>query len=187
VEPVKHPIIGLYSSAAQSGKSTVANVLVQEGGYEVVKFAGPLKDMARGLLRSMGMAPATVERMVEGDLKEAVIPGFETVTPRKIMQTLGTDWGREAMDRDLWLKVAASNIERLRAEGHPVVVDDVRFPNEMAMIRHLGGIVVKVFRPGVKLVGESRYEGLLESSTFDVIVVNVGTLEQLRNLAISLM
>ena len=174
------PLIAIYSPCAGSGKSVVATTLMAEFSYEVVKFAGPLKDMARGLLRSMGIKPALVERMVEGDLKEQVIPGFETVTTRKIMQTLGTDWGREAVDSDLWVKVAAGKIKSLRLRGVPVVVDDLRFPNELTTIRELGGMTVRLDRPDPTGDGLSRYEGLLNNELFDRHLMNDGTIEQLR-------
>jgi hypothetical protein len=173
-------VIGLYSPAAQSGKSTISDHLVREHGYEIVKFAGPLKDMARGLLHGMGLQGEMVERMVEGDLKEAPIPGFELVTPRRIMQTLGTDWGREAIDLDLWTKTAVSRIEALVSAGRNVVVDDLRFPNEFAALRRLvGSHMVRVVRPGVKIVG-GAYEALLEDQFFDRQITNGGTILTLQ-------
>jgi hypothetical protein len=58
-------LIALYSPAPQSGKSTLAEHLTQHRGYELVKFAGPLKDMLRCLLFDhCGIDHATVERYV---------------------------------------------------------------------------------------------------------------------------
>nr|WP_250808757.1 hypothetical protein [Neorhizobium tomejilense] len=181
----KGKLIALYSDAAGSGKSEVAKVLMAEG-YQSVKFAGPLKDMARGLLRSMGFDDGVVERMIEGDLKEAVIPGFRTVTPRQIMQTLGTDWGREAIDQDLWTKVAASKIEKLRGQGVNVVVDDLRFPNEFDLVEELGGFTVKIVRPNPSRETGGAYEGKLKNHQFDATVHNDTTLQALRDCALVL-
>lgn len=179
-------LIALYSPAAQSGKSTVAGILQQERNFSRVRFAAPLKNMVRGLLLSMGITPDIVERMVEGDLKEAVVPGFSTVTPRRLMQTLGTDWGREAVDNDLWAKVAMSKIKSRTAAHRHVVVDDLRFANEYRMLREIGAKIVRITRPSVQAVGEQRYEGLLEKAQFDVQIVNDGTLEDLREKALAL-
>jgi hypothetical protein len=176
----KGRLIALYSPAAGSGKSVVAGVLESRFGYSTVKFAGPLKDMVRGLLRGMGITHATIERMVEGDLKETVVPGFETVTPRHLMQTLGTDWGREAVDKDLWLKVACAKIEKLLEGGIDVVVDDLRFPNEMKALWVLGGTLVKIVRPDAPKVGSTRYEALLDDAAFDLTIENTGTLRELE-------
>ncbi|ARO29934.1 deoxynucleoside monophosphate kinase protein [Rhizobium sp. NXC14] len=174
----KGKLIALYSDAAGSGKSEVAKVLIQHG-FANEKFAGPLKNMARGLLGSMGFEDTTVERMIEGDLKEAVIPGFKTVTPRQIMQTLGTDWGREAIDQDLWTKVAAAKIEGLRDKGIDVVVDDLRFPNEYDLITSLGGTLVKVVRPDPSREAGGAYEGRLKDHLFHHVIHNTGTLRDL--------
>ncbi|GGD97982.1 deoxynucleotide monophosphate kinase family protein [Rhizobium anhuiense] len=174
----KGKLIALYSDAAGSGKSEVAGTLVRHG-YRSVKFAGPLKNMARGLLSSMGFDGVTVERMIEGDLKEAVIPGFKTVTPRQIMQTLGTDWGREAIDQDLWTKVAASKIEGLRDKGIDVVVDDLRFPNEYDLIASLDGTLVRVVRADPSREAGGAYEGKLSGHFFHHTILNNGTLREL--------
>lgn len=181
--PFGVPLVGLYSSRAQSGKSIVAGALA-ERGYQTVKFAAPLKDMARGLLNSMCFDTDMVERMVEGDLKDEVIPGFETVTARHILQTLGTDWGREAVDKDMWTKVAATKIDRLRKLEFRVVVDDLRFPNEYAALKKRGALMVRVLRPDAPEVGSSRYEGLLDDHDFDVVIHNTSTVEDLRQMAL---
>lgn len=177
-------LIGIYSPRAQSGKSTITRTLVEARGFTVLKFAAPLKDMVRGLLGSMGFDREATERMVEGDLKEQIVPGFKTVTPRHLMQTLGTDWGREAVDADLWTKVVVEKIKRLGDAD--IVIDDLRFPNEYDALDSLGGTLVRVERPGAELVGSPRYEGLLEERSFDVEIHNVGTLDDLRRKALAL-
>ncbi|QXV74650.1 deoxynucleotide monophosphate kinase protein [Rhizobium phage RHEph21] len=180
----KGKLVALYSDAAGSGKSEVAKVLMSQG-YVNVKFAGPLKDMARGLLGSMGFDPEMVERQIEGDLKEQVIPGFMTVTPRQIMQTLGTDWGREAIDQDLWTKVARAKIEKLRDQGINVVVDDLRFPNEYDLIRGLGGFAVNVIRPDPTREAGGAYEGKLRGYQWHHKLYNTGSLYDLRGKVLS--
>lgn len=182
--PKRGRLVALYSSMAGSGKSEVANVLMREFGFEPVKFAGPLKAMARGLFDGMGFDAHEIERMLEGDLKEVVIPGFATVTPRRVMQTLGTDWGREAIDQDLWIKVARTKIEGLLARGVSVVVDDLRFPNELLFVRAMRGVAVRIVRPDPSRDGgSSRYEGLLDNADFDFVLDNDGSLGTLKGKA----
>lgn len=180
----KGKLVALYSEAAGSGKSEVAKVLIAQG-YVNVKFAGPLKDMARGLLKSMGFEAEMVERMIEGDLKETVIPGFKTVTPRQIMQTLGTDWGREAIDQDLWTNVARAKIEKLRDKGVNVVVDDLRFPNEYDLVRGLGGFAVKVVRPDPSREAGGAYEGKLRGRDWHHVIFNTSSLFDLKGKVLS--
>jgi hypothetical protein len=50
-------------------------------------------------------------------------------TPRSLMQMIGTEWGRERIAQDVWIKAWLRQVAKV-PEGTPVVVDDCRFPNE---------------------------------------------------------
>lgn len=170
-------LIGLYSSTQQSGKSTVSDHL-ETFGYSTAKCAGPLKDMLRVLLFSMGFDDDVIKRMMEGDLKEETIPGLEK-SPRDLMISLGTGWGREQVDPNLWTIVLGSHLREKARRGALVVVDDVRFPNEYATIRALGGKMVRVVRPSM-IPGTSVCDGLLDTYPFDAAILNDGSLMRLR-------
>jgi CRP/FNR family transcriptional regulator len=58
------------------------------------------------------------------------------------MQTLGTEWGRQCMDADIWVRAWAARAALLTS----AVADDVRFQNEADMIRNLGGVIIRVMR-----------------------------------------
>lgn len=61
-----------------------------------------------------------------------------------------------------------------------VVIDDVRFPNEVAMIQRLGGRVIRIDRPGPD---ESTHASEIILDTFDGwdgVIVNDGTLGELE-------
>jgi hypothetical protein len=171
-------LIGLYSPHAQSGKSTAAGIL-QDHGYQTIKFAGPLKAMALTLLHTIGIDTDEALRRIEGDLKELPVPGLD-VTARKLMQTLGTEWGRNAVDNDLWVKVAMEKFDRLHAQGWHVVIDDLRFLNEYQKIRSAGGLLVRINRPSSEPASASPYEGLLSDCEFDIVIENTGSLEDFR-------
>lgn len=164
-------LIGL-SGLAGSGKSEVAAILVNEFGFTRVKFADPLKNMLRTLMRDMGYCEDDIERHVEGDLKEAIIPEIG-VTMRHLMVTLGTEWGRDAVHPDLWTRLWAAS-----ADNHTdVVVDDVRFVNEVDLIRERGGVVWRVERPGL-VAGDHVSEQL--AVQWNATIENTGTLGDLR-------
>ena len=132
------------SGVAGAGKSTAARYLVEHHGFVRRPFAALLKGMLRQLLQAQGLPVDAVERMVEGDLKEIPTCHLGGRTPRFAMQTLGTEWGR-ALAPDLWVNAwmaSAAGVER-------AVVDDVRFENEAAAVRTLGGRVIEVSRPGL--------------------------------------
>lgn len=127
-------VIGL-SGLAGSGKSTAASYL-QSKGYELVKFAGPLKDM----MRAIGLT----ERHIEGDLKEVPCSLLQGKTPRFAMQTIGSEWGRDIIGPHFWIGLWESRALEILDMGGRVVVDDCRFPNEADAVRKLGGVVIRL-------------------------------------------
>lgn len=122
------------------GKDTVANILVADG-FTLLRFAEPLKAMLRAYYRQHCVDLQTIERKIEGDLKELPCHHLRGKTPRHAMQTLGTEWGRGCMAGDLWVR---SLIDRYYVGGKPVVVPDVRFANECHAIQDVGGKVIRV-------------------------------------------
>lgn len=164
-------LIGL-TGLAGSGKSVVADILMREFGFTRVKFADPLKNMLRAMLADAGHIAEDVERMLEGDLKEVEIPEIG-VTPRHLMVTLGTEWGRDLVRQDLWTRLWAARADCFDR----VVVDDVRFPNEVDLIRARGGQVWHLERPG--LTASDHISEQL-AVTPDLTFVNDRTLEGLQ-------
>jgi hypothetical protein boklE_20810 len=129
-------LIGI-AGPAQSGKSTLAGEfrrLVEFRGqkYAEKPFAGPLKRM----LASIGVDVSDLSKNVPAPFLDG------RITPRIMMQTLGTEWGR-ALLPDLWLKVWQHELDD---KAHTVCVPDVRFDNEADMIRELGGVIIHVQR-----------------------------------------
>ena len=150
IAPPPCGIIG-YCGTAGSGKSYMAQTVLRACEYpvHVMSFASPLKAMVHGLYTVMGIENGRCERMIHGDLKEAEIDPllFPGLTTRRIMQTLGTEWGRNLIDRDLWTKIMLARVTQARADGYAVIIDDVRFPNEVRLVRQLGGKVVCIHNP----------------------------------------
>ena len=166
-------LIGLYSPAAQSGKTTVSRALKLRG-YVRLPFAEPLKLMVRPLLMEMGYAPGEATRLVYED-KEEVVPGLG-VSSRHLLQTLGTEWGRQCVSPDVWLRVWQARAARFER----VVVDDVRFENEAELVRGLGGEMWMVQRAGVSNTSTHASEGSLDAwPHFSRYIENNGTLSQL--------
>jgi len=170
------PVVGLYAPVMQSGKTFTATHLTQKHGYRLAKFAGPLKDMLKPLLWELGV---DANNCLEGHLKEVVIPGLG-VTPRFLLQSLGTEWGRKMVSEDLWVGVAMKKIEASRKCGWPVVVDDLRLPNEYEALAAMpNSLLIKIVRPGETPYSAHGSEGLLEGHTFDYTIINSSSLEWL--------
>lgn len=130
-------LIGL-TGLRGSGKSTAAQRLLVTHGFALVKFAGPLKDM----LRVIGLT----DEHLDGALKEVPTDLLLGKTPRHAMQTLGTEWGRDCIGRTLWRDAAARRIDNYLAGGISVIIDDLRFHNELAAIHDRGGISIRIDR-----------------------------------------
>ena len=165
-------LIGLYSPAPGCGKTTVADLLL---AHRRVSFAAPLKSAVWRLLDELGMDGF---HFVYSD-KEAIIPELG-VSARHMMQTLGTEWGRACVHPDFWVMIARAKTQRIMADDGSVVIDDVRFPNEAAMIRELGGELWRIERPGVSYHGSHESEGGLEDITPDRVIANDRTIDQLK-------
>lgn len=116
------------------------------------------------------------------EAKDTVVPGLG-VSPRYVLRTCGTEWGRKLIRPTLWVDIARRRIEKCRAEGSVIVVDDIRFEDELALIQELGGFTVRVVRPDAPDVGDHASEGRLEDRTFDYHVMNDGSLSLLREKA----
>lgn len=149
-------LIGLLGRKG-SGKDTAALTLLEQG-YQNVKFAGALKEMIRSLLAYQGLDGETIERMVEGDLKEVATDYLAGATPRFAMQTVGTEWGRDLIASDLWVRTAIK-----KAGVAKTVITDVRFPNEMDAVVSAGGICFGITADWISASeGEHESEALID-------------------------
>lgn len=151
------------------GKDSVGALLSQKG-FILISFATPLKVM---LLEGLRLS----SEQVYGKLKEVVDPRYG-VTPRHMMQTLGTDWGRNLIADDLWIRAGIERARDYLAEGKSVAFTDVRFPNEARAIREAGGDIWAVLRPAYPVDRSHESEQHIEQLTHDAeqIIFNTGSL-----------
>ncbi len=173
-------IIGL-AGLAGSGKDTVADFLVKYHCFEKLAFADPMKAFCKEMF-------AFTDEQLHGKAKELPDPRYNGITPRKVLQTLGTEFGR-ACYQDLWvdyaLRKAGERLRFYRSDG--AVISDVRFKNERDAIWKAGGKVWRVVRPGAGLVGATASHvsenELTDEMPYDRVIDNKGgTLEDLQRL-----
>lgn len=135
-------LLGLTGPAG-AGKSTMAKGLIADGSAALLHFAGPLKAM----LRAIGLT----DEDVTGSRREHPHPMLCGRSVRYAAQTLGTDWGREMIGRDVWVSLVMRDVDRLLEHGVDVVLDDVRFDDEAQAIIDRGGVVLRLIGRGSSL------------------------------------
>jgi hypothetical protein len=179
-------LIGIYSPAAGSGKSTIADYLIAQHGFTRLSLAEPLKDMIRVLLENFGYNPADAYHMTHVN-KHAPLPEIDPrVNARHLLRTLGTEWGRTCVHPEIWLRCWSARYLNLLASGlNNVVVDDMRFLNEAAHIDKYGGQLWCVNRPGTERNTTHASEGGLDNLdsdpflSFTQVIDNDGTQQDL--------
>jgi hypothetical protein len=117
----------LISGKMGSGKTTLSSALVEKLEFKVsdravvLKFADPLYQMHNfclGLLKQCGI------------VRDIVKDG-------KLLQLLGTEWGRDSVDQNIWVKMAVAKVEEIKSkldstfENIYIIIDDCRFKNEL--------------------------------------------------------
>jgi hypothetical protein len=159
-----------------SGKSTVARLLQNATGYEVVSFADKLKDI------TCILSGCTREDLENYEFKEnELVPDYlrpyclnaEKPTFRAFLQHFGSEVMRGVND-NIWIDCTLSNCEE------NAIISDCRFPNEARAVKARGGIVIKVVRPDVKASDSHQSETRIDEIVPDIIIENNSDLKALQ-------
>lgn len=67
-------------------------------------------------------------------------------TIRQAATTLGTDWGRNQIGKDVWTNITLGKTAAKREAGYHIVIDNVRFPSEMDALIAVGAVFISVRR-----------------------------------------
>lgn len=167
-------LVGIYGRKF-AGKDTAASLLTDTYGYARVSFGDPIKQA----LAAMYGAPLSV--FYDTELKETPLDCLLGRTPRFLMQTLGTEWGRDVVSPTLWVDLLVKRIARLLGTVPGVVVPDIRFDSEAEAIIGTGGVLVEVTRPGAGDTDTHKSEAGIDRSWVHETIVNDGTIEQLHS------
>lgn len=152
-------LIGL-GGLLRAGKDAVAEHLAFQHGYTTLGMSDALNE-ALLLLNPLIEVPggrenfSVMQRYRELHDSIGYVEAKKNPEVRRLLQVLGTEIGREMISEDVWVKIAEKRITGLLAEGKPVVITAMRFPNEIEMLNRLGGVALWVERDAV-----SRFEGL---------------------------
>jgi Deoxynucleotide monophosphate kinase len=183
INPNKTTLIGVHGPL-ESGKDTVAQVVVEmfPNLYRQYAFAWPIKKACQIIFGF------TEDDMNDRVMKERVHP-FWGVTPRKTMQLLGTEYGRNMIREDIWVLRAQSEIQKNAEQGFGTIISDVRFDNEAQVIRSRNGVIIHITRPELD-TSVDKYqhasEGGIQKLDDDFLINNNGSLLEFRQKIIDL-
>lgn len=163
------PLIGIHGPL-NGGKDTVASYLKYKF-YDMFKsyaFARPLKEASKILF---GFTDEQIEDRV---LKETVDP-FWGFTPRKVLQLLGTEFGRMMLRDDVWIKRAEQEHQKNLDHGYATIITDVRFENEAKWLRaQPGSMLIYLQVPGLEKDEKYQHasEAGIELMPDDKLIIN---------------
>lgn len=166
------PVIVGITGLPRSGKDTVADFLIAKhpGTYKY-SFAEPIVNMLNAGFNQDFRSDYWTER------KKEPIPLLGK-SPRELMQTLGTEWGRHHVHPDLWVFLAA---QRFIQTGDGMIIPDVRFENEADFVRKRGGVIIHVVGIREDRASEHDSDSGVRLELGDLRVSNSGDLSELQH------
>lgn len=195
-------IIGILGHIG-SGKDTAAKFYIETQNYKKISFADTLKDVLSVVFswdRTMLEGTTAQSRNWRNipDLYWSTKLGFE-VTPRKMLQQIGTDLFRNHLSPVIW----SSNVElKILNSTSDIVVSDVRFEEEYNKLKELGAVFIRIDKETLpewepialrailgsvddirllKEMGIHESEWKWMNFTVDYTIVNDGSIADLRN------
>ena len=230
-------IIRILTSSPHFTNEAVLDFLekdLYESDWQIKKFANKLKDVVCILL---GCTREQLEdkRFKEQELGEewwyykgrngSLIPFNDDskrssedlikLTPRLLMQLLGTECGRQILHPNVWVNSLMSEYKlkwvptgdsvaeedvSIQKEYPNWIITDTRFPNELRAVKDRAGITIRVNRPdfvensltGEKFIvkvhkSEHLSETSLDHAEFDYVIENDGTLKDLKEKVIEIL
>ena len=143
---------------------------------------------------------------------ETLVKEHPRVSPRIMLQTLGTEWGR-SVKSDVWINYAIRTSLKLLGQGGQedlrmgflydpavglveaeeaspppgVVISDIRFDNELDLIKARDGFLVRILRPesdnaatslGIQGHASEAEQKSFDESAFNYVINNKGTLKE---------
>jgi len=174
----KNKLIGI-TGLKRHGKDTIADYLIMK--YKYIKYS-----LADNTKNAAAILFGFTKRQLYGDLKE-VKDEFWGITPREILQFLGTEVLRKQIQTimpHIGDRFHILNTERYLKDmtGEKIVIADVRFQNEVDMIKKMNGVIIKVIRPDYynhKFNNHESETNIYKLDGIDYIVYNSNTLDKL--------
>lgn len=157
-----------------SGKSLAASYLSNYPKTYLTKFAGTLKQVASIIYH----VPIDYWEYDKNTKQERL----QNKTKREVLQIIGTEALRNNLSDDIWIYSLDLELKELATKKQIdiVIIDDLRFPNELQFIKQNNGLVAYINREleiKDKHESESYYE--LIKSQANLLVKNTSHLSNL--------
>jgi hypothetical protein len=170
-------IIGL-TGYAQSGKDTVASILVEQYGYTRVAFA----DKVRELLYELD-PPFPMENGKVVGLQNLIdVYGWDSAKQNELVRSMLQNLGlgaRKLFGPNVWVNEAMKTMLNDPRPDLKYVVTDVRFLNEADMIKANHGQIWRVERPGINAVNSHVSESQMDGYEINQTFLNNSSVEDL--------
>ena len=177
-----------------SGKGTVADHLIDQHNFQKISFADKLKDAVAEMFdwpRHMleGVTPQS------RDWRERPDAFWSNeldslITPRYVLQVFGTECMRQGFYDGIWVSLVKKKIQENPTTNW--VIPDTRFPNEVDMIKSVGGQVWCIQRGenpqwfddyklnGIEPKEIHASEWAWANSAFDLVIENNSSMGELH-------
>jgi hypothetical protein len=132
------------NTIAGCGKDTVAAMIALRTGYTIYGFADPLYQMVKAGFGIDGKSEEYQDRLAKANPIPWLSTSDQPISLRYLLETLGTEWGRDLIQPDVWLRLASKFIRECPTG---VIIKDVRFPNEAEWLESEGGVLIHILRP----------------------------------------
>lgn len=186
-------LIGL-GGKLRSGKDAFADYLVEHHGYVKMGMSDILHESALAMnpiIHAVADADAECSPELETFTYREATEEYGYVRAKELfpeyrafLQRMGTEFGRNIIDENLWVNLTLARIFEQFEQGKDVVVTGIRFPNELRMISDAMGRSIWINRPSLQtksatLAAIHASENGVNESDFDIVVQNDGDLDEL--------
>lgn len=195
-------ILGI-SGKKGAGKDVTADILIKHFGYKKVSWADSLKNMlsealniplnefydrSKDNLWAVKISPAEADLLVSsiseqyGELENhthlrLMLANTNYESLRDLMQKFGTEFARNNIDPDIWVKITLDSFNK----GDLAILPDCRMPNERAAIKEMGGFNMLIKRDLDSQDSHASETQFGEDSEYDFIIDNNSQISALQD------
>jgi hypothetical protein len=163
-------VIGLVG-CKNVGKTTVARMIKKKWNFPEYTFAEPIKEICK-------IAFLLDDWQVNDQTGKETLDERWNTTPRKLLQTVGTNLFRDCYNTDHWLHHMDHKLDKT---GCPfVVISDVRFQNEATLIKNRNGILIRISRDTQDIIDNHESEQGHEAIQVDDTISNNTSIKELQ-------